>query len=535
MQILITDILDAAIIIGFTGAFLLLDVLLKNRFKLGMSTIGPDLAIGAFIIQLSVLAYHLTGESIASIGNIKIDVVIAFALAVVWVICIWLPIKNKPKALALSYIMGTAALAASTTHILGIHNAGIMAVIEVSALGVGGIGYLLADLLHKEAISHRFEDLTKNTTAYDMIESCRKFAAGLSPVDPMQQIVDIIRGAIRNRDDATAVIGIRAISDLGIKLISESKSTPLIAKHLNSHLYQIGVLADMENDTNALYWVIDTMWKLGYTSSQRGSESSAVETLTTMESLFGVLKDDVEDETPMYRLATGAGKIGVTSAGSRQVDAVEKTISLLKHIGTNAILNQHNATVGGVRYALVETAKVSVENNLLASDKQIVTAFRDIGIKASQQRREGQKPQMLWQVLSALRELGDVFEGTSLDEVIWALRDIGVLAARRHFDTEVSRVIAALEHAGESASEKGFYDAASQSVMAISQICEVLMKEHLKVSTGSAATALARLGKIDALAVVVNDAVFELGKYRDLESEMYTLFDKTYRKISAKV
>ncbi|MCK5484942.1 MAG: hypothetical protein KAI86_01945, partial [Desulfobacterales bacterium] len=65
MQILITDIIDAAIIIGFIALFVLSDILIKNRLKLSISNIGADLAIGAFVIQMAVLANLLTGENIA--------------------------------------------------------------------------------------------------------------------------------------------------------------------------------------------------------------------------------------------------------------------------------------------------------------------------------------------------------------------------------------------------------------------------------------------------------------------------------------
>ena len=43
-----------------------------------------------------------------------------------------------------------------------------------------------------------------------------------------------------------------------------------------------------------------------------------------------------------------------------------------------------------------------------------------------------------------------------------------------------------------------------------------------------------RLSRIEALSVIVNDAVFDLGKYKgtDSEGEMYSFFDDVYQRMS---
>jgi hypothetical protein len=533
-MIVIADILDAALIIGFTAAFLFSDIFLKNRLRLEISHIGSDLALGALVTQLSVMVHLITSENIATVTLIEINVLISFILTILWVTSVWLPTTNRPKAVEISYLMGAYTLALSTMHLLGIHDPGFMTIIQLCALGVGAVGYISADFLRKEIITQRFEDLFKEATSYNLIETCRKYASGLSASDPLQPVVDLIRSSIRNRDSKTTTLGIHALTDLGIKLISESKATPLVIKHLNSHLYQIGMLAEMEKDRETILGAIDAIGKIGDMSSKCGDETSTVGTLATMDSLFTILKDDMKDDNTTCCLADCAGRIAVNSAGSRQVDSLEKAIHLLREIGINAIPEHHHITTGKVRDVLLNTARIC-ENTLPAVDKQIVRTLRDMGIKASQERGNGEKPQSLWQIISALREMGDILEEKSLNEVTWALRDIGIVAARNQYDNEVSRVIDSLENVGESASEKRFHGSASQPVAAILQISEVLIKENLRVSTGLAAAALARLSKIDELAVEVNDAVFDLSKYRDLERDMYTLFEGTFRKTAAKL
>ncbi|MBN1134604.1 MAG: hypothetical protein JXA38_06810 [Methanosarcinaceae archaeon] len=533
-MIVIADILDGALIIGFTSAFLFLDIFLKNHLRLEISHIGSDIALCALVTQLSVMVYLITSENIENVNFIEINVLISFILTILWVISLWLPTTNRPKAVEISYLTGTYALAFSTMHLLGIHNLGFMTIIQLCALGVGAIGYLLADFLRKEIITQRFEDHLKETTAYDLIEACRKYASGLSTSDPLQPVVDLIRSAIRNHNSKTTTLGIHALTDLGIKHISKSKASPPVIKHLNSHLYQIGMLAEMENDRTTILGVIDAIGKIGEMSSKYGDEISTVGSLGTMDSMFRMLKEGMKDEDITCCLVDGIGRIAVSSADSRQLNALEKAIYLLREIGINAIPKHHHITVGKVGDMLLGTSK-TCENTLPSVDKQIVLALRDMGIKASQERGNGEKPQSIWQIITSLRKLGDLLKEKSLNEVIWALRDIGVVAARSHYDNDVGRIIDSLENLGEFTSEKRFHGSASQSVAAILQISEVLIKEKLKVSTGLAATALARLSRIDELTVEVNDAVFDLGKYRDLEREMYSFFEETYRKVATKL
>ena len=534
MQVLITDIIDAAIIVGFIALFILSDILLKNRFKLSISGIGADLAIGAFVIQIAVLANMLTGENIADVAVIQINMAISLLFVGVWVLCVWLPTKNMEVMTAFSYIAGTATLAASTWNLLGTHQANTIPIIAVSSLGIGGIGFLVANSLHKEYITQRFENITSDITAYDLTEACRKSAAGVHSIDPVQPAVDLIRGAIRNHDHTTARIGIRSISGFGSKVISGSKGTVTIAKHLNSHLYQIEILAMREKEKNVLGEVIDAVGNIGYTSSTSGSETAAVDGLVTIDSTFEALKKHAHDEKAQQKLAAVTNKIAVTSADMKQIDSVEKAVAILKNIGSAAAANNHDTALLEVKGALMDIAKKASENELFASIKQAVTALRDIGLKSSQQQREGQKPKALWEVISGMRELGESLGSCGIEYVIGALHDIGIAVVRNHSETEVSRVVAAIEHMGEYSSQNDLDESASMSVAKILDICETSIKEQLKVAVTSSAAALSRLSRIEALSVSVNDAVFELGKYKgtDADGEMYSYFEDAYQRMS---
>ena len=534
MQILITDIIDSAIIIGFIALFVLSDIFLKNRLKLPISGIGADLAIGAFVIQMAVLVNLLTGENIADVAIIQVNMAISLVFAGMWVLCVWLPTKNTEVMVGVSYLVGAAALVASVWNLLGTHQTNTVPIIAVSALGIGVIGFLVANSLHKEHISQRFENFTSDTTAYDLTEACRKSVAGVYSIDPVQPAVDIIRGAIRDHDHTTPGIGIRSISGFGVKIITGSKGTVTIAKHLNSHFYRIGILAMLENESDTLGTVIGSIGEIGHISSMSGSEAATVDGLVTIDSTFEALKNHAHDEKAQQKLAEVTGKIAVASTGSKQIDSVEKAVAILKNIGSAAAVNYHDAALLEVKSALMEIAKLSSENELFASTKQTVTALRDIGLKSSQQQREGMKPRALWEVISGMRELGESLGSSGIEDVVGALRDIGIAVVRNHSETEVSRVVTAIEHMGEYASQNDFDECASEAVGAIMELCDTSIKEQLKVAVTSSAVSLSRLSKVEALSVIVNDAVFDLAKYKgtDSEGEMYSFFDSVFQRMS---
>jgi hypothetical protein len=47
-------------------------------------------------------------------------------------------------------------------------------------------------------------------------------------------------------------------------------------------------------------------------------------------------------------------------------------------------------------------------------------------------------------------------------------------------------------------------------------------------STALSSKTLAGLSQKEELMVFVNDAVFEIGKYKEIDREMFALFEKTY-------
>ncbi|MDK2833872.1 MAG: hypothetical protein PWP63_959 [Methanolobus sp.] len=553
MQILITNVVDTGLIIGVIAAFLLIDIIAKNKLEIGIRDIGADLAIGAIAIQLAFIITLLRSQEMEYFYS---NILFAACFAVIWAICLWLPLKNDVLRSMFSYTLGAFALSLSILYVLGTADITGIIILLAASLLLSLAGFLFADYLSKERIEQGFLDITKDLNTYQMNEDYRKTDSGKSAFDPLQPVIDIIRGALRNNDELTAIKGIRALAALGATvLLSEGKNS-LVLRHLNSHLYRLGTLTDEENKNSATKEIVNTFGDLGTRCAERNMESTVLQIIEHMHNLFTIYKvrNDTDSEsrislvksantfkdvysalagsqasTPRHGFVMSAGRIGQAAARQKMIEPVEKSVSFLKSVALDAAANKDINTLEHVRKALVGIAAAVKENRLEAAEKHIIIALRDICIKAVQESSDRKRDNALRTVIAALRETGDIFGEHSYPEVAGCFKDIGITAARKHSDDKVSAVILHIEHLCLCAADRNLDEEASASVNALMQVCEASIREQMVDSTAMSSKTLAGLSQRESLAVLVNDAVFEIGKYRELDREMFALFEKTYR------
>jgi hypothetical protein len=554
MEILIPDIVDTALISGVISLFLIADILIKNYLKINLRDVGADLAIGAVVIQFGYISIILVSQQMDIFG---INVLLAICFGIFWAACLWLAGKRDALTDMFSYTIGTFTLAASIMHFLGTFKPMGMIMLFVYSLIFSVLAFLLADYLRTEAVKKTFEELTKDLQIYDMNESYRKLEAGKENIDPLQPVIDRIRGAVRNNDDFTASVGVRTIPCLCLKVLSSGGKKNLIIKYINIHLYQLAILAREEKNRFVLMEVIDAFGSIGKESAESGMESFSLQTLDNMTGFFELHREieyfppvdkltlikhsknikDIVDifrnrrvSSPLHKLAIATGDIGVAAAKKDMLDSTEKSVVLLKKIALDAAVNRDTATLSNIREVLLELARTVDNKNQKHLKKLIIYSLRDIGIKTVQESPEREKHDCLDKVIEALEEVGQIFGEESLADVTAALKDIGVVAARKHSDEKVSRIIPVMEHFCTVAASDNQTDNVSLAVNAIVEVCEISIKEQMVESTASSSKSLANLSNIESISVIVSEAIFEIGKYQEIDREMFALFDKTYRK-----
>ncbi|WP_319506158.1 hypothetical protein [uncultured Methanolobus sp.] len=554
MQILIPDIIDTALISGVISLFLFANILVKNYLKINLRDVGADLAIGALVIQLAFIATILIDQQMDYFWN---NFVLTICFGFFWIVCLWLAGKRDALTDMFSYTIGTFALAASIMHYLGTFKAIGMTLLLVYSFILSVVAFLLADYLRTEAVRSKFNEFFKDLQIYDMNESYRKLEAGKENVDPLQPLIDIIRGAVRNNDDFVAIIGIMEIPEICSKVLASSGNKNLIIKHINTHLYQLTILAEDEKDRFAMMEVIDAFGSVGNQCAKAGMESFTLQTIDSMTSFFEMHREreyfpqldkltlikrsknpkDLVNiitnkvvSTPLHKLAIASGDIGTTSAKKDMIDSTERSVILLKKIALDAAVNRDTATLENIRKVLLYLARTVDNKNQDHLKKLIIYSLRDIGIKTVQESPNLKRHECLDKVIETLKEIGEIFGGDSILDVTAALKDIGVVAARKHSDGKVSMIIPVMEHFCTVAAKEDNEDHASHAINAMLEVCEISIKEQMVESTASSSKSFANLSNIESISVMVNEAIFEIGKYREIDTEMFALFDKTYRK-----
>ena len=558
MQILIPDIIDTALISGVISLFLFANILVKNYLKINLRDVGADLAIGALVIQLAFIATILIDQRMDYFWN---NVVLTICFGFFWIVCLWLAGKRDALTDMFSYTIGTFALAASIMHYLGTFKPIGMTLLLVYSFILSVVAFLLADYLRTESAKSNSDKFFKDLQIYDMNESYRKLEAGKENMDPLQPLIDIIRGALRNNDDFVAIIGISEIPEICSKVLASNGNKNLIIKHINMHLYQLAILAEDEKDRFAMMEVINAFGSVGNQCAKAGMESFTLQTIDSMTSffemhrekehfpqldkltlikrskspkdLFNIVTNKVVS-TPLHKLAIASSDIAITSAKKDMLDPTERSVILLKKIALDAAANRDTATLGNIRQVLLEVARTVDSKDQDHLKKLIIYALRDIGIKAVQESPNLKRHECFDKVIETLKEIGNIFGKNSILDVTAALKDIGVVAARKHSDEKVSGIIPVMEHFCTVAAKGDNEDQASHAINAMLEVCEISIKEQMVESTASSSKSFANLSNIESISVMVNEAIFEIGKYREIDTEMFALFDKTYRKSGGK-
>ncbi len=554
MEILIPDIVDTALISGVISLFLFADILIKNYLKINLRDVGADLAIGAVIVQLGFIANILIGQQMDLFWS---NVVLAICFGLFWVVCLWLAGKQDALTDMFSYTIGTFALASSTMHFLGTFTATGMILLLSYSFILSIVAFLLADYLRTESVRSDFDQITKYLHVYEMNEDYRKLESGKGYIDPLQPVIDLIRGAVRNEDNFTANVGIRAITRVCSNVLASSGNKHLIIKHINMHLYQLAILAREEKNRFVLMEVIEAFGSVGNQCATRGIENFTLETIDKMSGFFeihretghfpqlskfalikhskgpGDLINIIRNKvvvTPLHKLAIETGHIGMTSAKTDMLETGERSVTLLKNIALYAASKRDIATLDNVRHVLLELARTIDSKKQEHLKKLLIYSLRDIGIKTVHESPDRKRHECVDKIIETLEEIGEIFGKGSISDVTTALKDIGVVAARKHSDDKVSRIIPVMEHCCTVAASDNNSDSVSLAVNAILEVCEICIKEQMVESTASSSKSLANLSNIESISVIITEAIFEIGKYKEIDREMYALFDKTYRK-----
>ncbi len=562
MQVLIQGIIDTCLMLIVVSIFFFTYIWIKNKLKAGLEYIGAELAIGAFLIQIVLFISFFLGIGIKGLQtNITVGVLFVF----LWVLCIWLATKKNVLTKILSYQIGISALMVSVNYTLGWFSPINLVLIFLYSFFFSIITYHLVHHLIKIRSESDFEKLFKDPGNYKI--KCYQKEPGAEIEDlpkanyPLQPVIDKIGYAMVKSDYMLAISGIRKIPALCSEMMVKGIRDEQIIEQLNADLYQLAIIVEDENRNLILIDLIDTFALICKLCLRNNMQNAALHTIETMcifceelkkgdvlkkpcklsiiknarnlSDIYNIASKHVT-VSPEHKLAAVSCDILTTSLKDNMPEPAEKSIMLLKRIAIDASIKSDMVTLDTVSELVPEMAKCLEMESTEHLKITMIHTLREIGLKSVQESNDLKRYDCLDKVIVAFEETGKIFGQEHINEITEALKDIGVAAAKRHSDKKVSRIVPAIEHFCKVLATGRNEEGIPHAISTIVEVCEASIKEQMVESTAISSKSLANLSNIEPLSVTVNDAMYKLGKYREIDKEMFALFDKTYRKYGGK-
>jgi hypothetical protein len=275
--------------------------------------------------------------------------------------------------------------------------------------------------------------------ATDITTECKKYN---SKEDPIQPIVDIIRGSIRKYDFETTRVGLEALTKQVINVIGPNCEEE-ISKSFCTRVQGVGKLAASIKDEDSTIEVIENLKKFGENTMGKKLEVATRETITSLE-------------------AVG---IAATRKGRVLEDAVKKAVQALETIGKTAI-KYHNKVAEEAAKSLGIVGNAAANKELEDATREIISSLETVGKSAMDEEQRD----VASQIVSSLRVVGETAAkvGEKLQDVVrhaaLTIGEVGKVAATKatvngNFKTVAQVAKEALENILKIAEEKGLNEA----------------------------------------------------------------------------
>jgi len=416
MSVFISIIFEFVPIVIFLAIFLLMVLWIKYVNRLNLQSVGSDIGLSALFIQITLLAAPVWMSlqiSINIIGHVTMTVFI-FTM---WILTVWLLKPRKPsrrqsihllsKVLdlfkkqsnameSLSYVLGTFTLSLSLMMILNMvrfhqvdwrNQAVFLSLAALSSIAVGYGGYSLYRYLQDEQYSQSFKRFFNEITRDNILLTIQSGSTHVHDRDPVQPVVDIIRGSIMEGEPGPSLFGLNKLKKSCIELHTSSgmRRTNLnkVTLHYAAHIDEIGKLAlRMEQDEVALESV-RSLGEIGVYAASHDIGISVKDILQRLSEYYEVLQ--LKDfETMKLTVTHAISQIGSSAAAHGIEHASMKACDILDRNVTIDIRNNNSAQLKETTTALLNIGKQSVVNGQQSSIKHICIKLRDLGTSAVQ-------------------------------------------------------------------------------------------------------------------------------------------------------
>ncbi len=266
--------------------------------------------------------------------------------------------------------------------------------------------------------------------------------------DPIQPIIDIVRGSLMKYDHETVREGLRAIGDSTINIIKYEKfgedKKERILKHISSHLTRLGKLAASREDEDSANEAIINLQKIGETTAEQKLD---VATEQVVESLGWIGKTSAEYKLKGLTMQTLSilETVGEAAVKNQLNGSARRTVESLDWIGSIAAKQKSKDETQVAAFYLEELGKVAAEYKLEYAAQQVAMHLGLIGKVAAEHKLED----ATWQTASSLRGIGVAAAEKNLGNVTyWAafsLKEVGIEAANHKLVKTLQQIVKCTE------------------------------------------------------------------------------------------
>lgn len=516
--------------------FFLMVLYLKYMNGQSLRSVGSDICLGALFIQATMLTLPVWTSGEMSI-NIPVHGAMLVLILVLWVLTVWLLKRRRPSRKqstniiqnityyfrkhsstreSLSYILGAAGLTFSLMMMFNVVELGTddwkllttqFFLAGLTSAGVGYAGHGIYKYLQNEQYTHSFERFSNEITRDNVLLTVQSSGSQMHERDPVQPVVDIIRGSIMKDVIGPSMFGLSILKHKCIELLTSAgmrkHNLVRVTLHFVSHIDDIGKLALRMDEDEAANETIEILGDIGKCAVTRGFDAPADDILRRIFEYYDVLSQ--KDFEIMKLTVTGSvSKIGIAAAANSIDSTSSKAGNMLGIIGAAAIRSKEMDTLNDSIHALYDIGREAAQQSVEGAVRKTALKLRDIGTSAVQNNMIEESIK----IVSKLEEIGIIAASNKLElgteQVIWSIKDIGLSYGYQREEPGLDVVVTALANVGLESSLRKLVDAVDQALWALKEVARYPITEGLENSISISANAFARLselerGKVDTM------------------------------------
>jgi hypothetical protein len=541
--------------VGIISALFFLIVLyIKHINQLNLRSVGSDICLGAVFIQITMLALPIwatTSVSINAIGQ-SLAVILTFFT---WIITNWLLKRKKPsrnfsakyfnklfnrsnKSInfreLLSFVLGISALCISFLMVLNVIGFGSrdfivqtthLTLAGLTSIIIGYTGHGIFRYLQNEQFTQQFSRFSSEITADNVLITIQAGGTQIHDRDPVQPVVDIIRGSIMKGVLGPSLFGLKLLKESCIDIMSSSgmrqQNLNKTALHFINKIYDISKLAiRMDEDEVAIESVI-SLSEIGEIAVYKGLEKSVEDILTKLIENYDVVQTK-EFDTMKLAIIDSISRIGSAAAAHGMESSASKASNMLGNVGVSAVRTKHKTILNKIITVLYIIGEAASINSLESTLKQTAVKLRDMGTSLVQSDLIDEA----LQIITNLEKLGLVAASNKLElateQVLWSIKDIGVACGYQRNEQGINLAVNAFANIGLESSQRKLDDVLDQAIWSLKEVSRYPISEELESSTKKSTKSFARLATIES--EKVEKAIQDLKQY--FGSDEIGRFDK---------